>query len=72
MGEMLRVTESQNPSLVGIEGKVIDETRHTIEIETKKGIKTIIKDQVTVNINGKIIEGKKLEGRIEERIKNSQ
>jgi RNase P/RNase MRP subunit p29 len=71
VGEMLEVIESKNRALSGLSGQAIDETRNTIKIQTKKGTKTIIKDQVTIKVKNRIIEGKKLLGRIEGRIKNS-
>ncbi len=40
----VKIKESTNPSQVGIEGKVIDETFKTLKIETKKREKTIPKE----------------------------
>ena len=71
VGETLEVVKSENQPLVGLSGKVIDETKNTIRISSQKGIKTLIKDQVTIKLNNKTIDGKKLSGRIESRIKNS-
>jgi RNase P/RNase MRP subunit p29 len=70
IGETLEVVESKNRTLVGIRGQAIDETRNTITIRTKDGIKRVIKDQVTFKVGNKRIEGKKLSGRIEARIKS--
>ena len=69
VGETVQVTDSQNPALVGLSGQAIDETRNTIVIQTLKGKKTIIKEQVTIKIANNTINGKKLTGRIENRIK---
>ena len=54
--------------MVGIKGKVIDETRETIKIKTSKGEKIIIKNQSkfqftlptkkVIEINGKLLVGK--------------
>lgn len=54
-------------------GKIIDETKFTFKIKTQYGIKKIIKNQVKMLIkinNNKIeIDGNKLIGRAEERLK---
>jgi len=42
IGSNIEITESKNKTLVGLKGKVIDQTRNTITLETKKGIKKII------------------------------
>lgn len=67
------VVESTNPSNIGIEGAVADETKSTITIKTTKGMKKMIKNQNKFKFeeNGKtfLIDGKLLEKRPEERIK---
>jgi RNase P/RNase MRP subunit p29 len=69
VGEMLEVVHSRNQALTGLSGQIIDETKNTIEIQTEEGTKTIPKDQVTIKIKNKIIDGKRLIGRIEARLK---
>ena len=71
IGKKISVVESSNITLVGIEGIVIDETKNTIKIRDKKNIdKTLVKSQIkTLKADDKIVEGKKIEKRIEERIK---
>jgi ribonuclease P protein subunit POP4 len=69
IGKIAEITDAKNRSLVGIKGKIIDETKNTITIETEKKEKKIIKNQVTIKINEKVIEGKKITKRIEERLK---
>ncbi|MBI2499268.1 ribonuclease P protein subunit [Candidatus Woesearchaeota archaeon] len=73
IGSIIRVINSKNTDLENVEGKVIDETKNIVVIDTKKGIKKIIKNQVKMEINlkGKKVEidGKELVGRPEERIK---
>ena len=58
---------------LGIEGKVIDETKNMVIIETKKGIKKVIKmnNKFGLKIGNKIvnIDGKMLNMRPEDRIK---
>jgi len=50
IGSNIKVKESQNKYLVGLKGKVIDETKGILILETKKGVKKIIKSQIK---NGK-------------------
>ena len=71
IGKKISVVESSNKSLVGIEGIVIDETKNTIRIRDKKNIgKTLVKSQIkTLKADDRIVDGKKIEKRIEERIK---
>lgn len=67
---MLQVVRANNKSLEGMSGQVTDETRNTLMLTTEKGKKTLIKDQIMIRINNRTIDGKKLTGRIEERLKN--
>ena len=46
IGSYVEITNSKNKNLIGIKGKIIDETKNTIKIETKNKIITIIKNQV--------------------------
>jgi len=46
IGSNIEIKESKNKSLIGLKGKVIDETKNMFTIETQKGIKKIIKTQV--------------------------
>jgi len=66
IGSVATVVESKNKSLIGITGKIIDETKNTITINTGEKQKTIIKSQVSLEINKKIINGKKIQKRPEE------
>ncbi len=74
IGLRVEIIEAKNPSLVGLKGKIIDETKNTITIETKdKETKKIIKNQVTFKTKIKektfIIKGEVLQGRPEDRLK---
>ena len=69
IGEELKITNAKNKTLIGFCGTVNGETRNTITIKTQTGNKTIIKDQVEIDIKGKKIQGKNITGRVEERIK---
>jgi ribonuclease P protein subunit POP4 len=68
IGSHIEVVSSKNPTLIGIKGKVIDETKNTLTIKNKK-IKKILKSHVTLKINNTIIQGKSLIGRPEDRLK---
>ncbi len=70
IGKFVRAVNAKNPSLQGIEGKVVDETKNTITIRKKdKQEKRMIKKQVTLAVDGKVVEGAELTKRIEERMK---
>ena len=69
IGSSIQIEDAKNKTLTGTSGKIIDETRNTITIQTGKGTKKIIKEQATFKINNKTIEGKTLIGRTEARIK---
>ena len=74
IGLTCKVIDSRNKDLIGLQGKIINETRNTIKIEHKNKIKTILKSEVTLEfiIKNKSIQikGEKLLKRSEERIKD--
>ena len=68
IGSYIEVVESKNKGLVGLKGTVIDETKNMIVIEN--GItRKIIKSQVVIKIDGKIVEGESTVGHLKDRIK---
>ena len=69
IGKTIRVVESKNKSDVGIEGKIIDETKKTVVVKTEKGKKRLFKNNITLMINNQKIKGETLLKRPEERIK---
>lgn len=73
IGHDIKITKAKNKSLINIEGKIIDETRNTILLSTKKGDKKIIKDQIEFDLftENKVtkIDGKSIVSRPEDRIK---
>ena len=74
IGLNARVVKSSHFKLVGIEGKVISETRNTIVVHHKEKDKTIIKNVAVFHFSmpdGTIVEidGKAIVGRPENRIK---
>ncbi len=73
IGLIIEITESKNKSLIGLKGKIIDETKNILTLETKEGIKKIIKSQVkfkTKFMNKKIeVDGRLLINKPEDRLK---
>lgn len=69
IGKFIRVLKSSNPFDVGITGRVVDESRNMLVIETEDGEKKLIKKTVVIDMNGKIIYGKDIVGRPEDRLK---
>lgn len=53
IGKKITIIKSKNKTLQGKQGVVIDETKNTIIIKEKGQKKTIIKEQVTIEIEGK-------------------
>ncbi|HLD11068.1 MAG TPA: ribonuclease P protein subunit [Candidatus Nanoarchaeia archaeon] len=65
IGKKIEVINSNNKDLIGIKGIVLDERRDTIKIEEKM----VLKKQVVLLIDNTIVNGCRLVGRPEERIK---
>ena len=74
IGVKIEITDSKNKSLIGLEGKIVNETKNMFIIETKSTTKKIIKNQIKMKLKFKNktveIDGKKLVGAPENRIKN--
>lgn len=74
IGLTVEVIDSNHEGYVGLQGRIIDETRNTIKIDTGKGEKTIPKENViflfTLPEGEKVsIDGKVIIARPEDRIK---
>lgn len=73
IGLPVKVVESANKANVGLSGKVLDESRQILIIETKKGVKKLAKDTCVFSfkIGGQWIKvgGKILVARPEDRVK---
>ncbi|HII15292.1 MAG TPA: ribonuclease P protein subunit [Nanoarchaeota archaeon] len=73
IGLEIEVVTSPNSSLVGIKGKIIDETRNTLRIQGRGKVLTIMKNAIVfrASIGGRIVEidGSSIMGRPEDRIK---
>ena len=48
IGSNVEIIESKNKTLLGLKGKVTNQTKNTITMETKKGIKKIILSHVEI------------------------
>ena len=62
IGRDVRIVESSNRSLVGLEGRIVDETKNMFEIETNGGAKKVQKKicrflfvDEKISVDGKII-----------------
>lgn len=73
IGKNIKIIDSKNKPNIGLEGDIINETKNTLEIKTKKGKKTLIKQNITftIKINKKEykIKGEEIKISPEERIK---
>jgi ribonuclease P protein subunit POP4 len=68
------VARSSNLSLAGTRGRIIDETKNTIKLSTRKGVKVIPKEVAVFRFDlsdgcSVEVEGAKLVGRPENRMK---
>jgi len=73
IGLKVSIAESTNKDNIGINGIVVNETKHMLTIKTKKGLKKVAKKTSTFmfTINGKKVkvDGKRIEKKPENRIK---
>ncbi len=78
IGLMVEIADSTNPSLTGISGRVVDETRNTLVVETDDGEKRVPKacarftftlpDGRQARVEGLVLESQP-ENRINKRVK---
>jgi len=74
IGLEAEVVSAKNPSLLGHKGIVVDETKNLLVLNTKKGVKKILKEQATFRFtlpNGTrvVVEGSVIVGSPEDRLK---
>lgn len=69
IGQKIKIVESKNKTLKNITGKIINETKHTLTLKTRHKTKMILKNQIQFKINKKIIDGRTIIARPENRIK---
>ena len=69
VGSQIEIVDSKNKSLVGKKGEIIDETKNTLTIQTKRKKIKVLKAHITIMINNQKIQGKSLVSRPEDRLK---
>ncbi len=72
IGEAMEVVDSKNKSNLGLKGKIIDETKMTLRMKDSHGKEKILfKNNLTLRLVklDKVLRGKEISGRPEERIK---
>lgn len=71
IGEEIEVIHSKNRSMLGMKGRIIDETKTTLVLAGKGVRKVVLKGSVTIKLlrTGRVIEGKNILRRPEERMK---
>ncbi len=69
IGKEVVVKTATNASLIGIQGKIVNETLNTIVVETCNGCKTVVKDTSKFLINGIEVCGREIAKRPFERLK---
>lgn len=74
IGLQARVVYSSNRQIIGLDGKIVDETKHMFTLETRNGIKRIAKSsshwKFQLNGQNNELDGAKLVRRSFERIGN--
>tara|TARA_B100001113_G_C20708734_1_gene448417 strand:+ start:202 stop:456 length:255 start_codon:yes stop_codon:yes gene_type:complete len=68
LSRTIEVTESSDPTLVGISGMVLDETKRTIVVNNGSKEVTLAKDTIRFTIEEEEIDGSIVGQRPEERI----
>lgn len=76
IGLRVRIIMSSHPDLIGIEGTIVDETKNTVIVRTSRGDKRIPKHTSVFLIsfpdgNQVKIDGDKIVGRLEDRIRKA-
>ena len=66
IGLKVRVDKSKNKNLIGLTGEVVDETRNMLILGDGR---KLIKENITIEMNGTVLDGKGIIGRPENRIK---
>ncbi|MEM3064831.1 MAG: ribonuclease P protein subunit [Candidatus Nitrosotenuis sp.] len=73
VGLQAQIAKSTNKSLVGLEGKIIDETMHMLTLQTVRGLKMIPKQhnvwKFTLSGQDLLIDGNTIAKRPEDRLR---
>lgn len=77
IGFKVEVSDSTDPTLKGLKGRVIDETYNMLYVETEKGVRKIIKSTcqfIFTLPDGRrvVVDGSRIVGRPEDRIKRER
>jgi RNase P/RNase MRP subunit p29 len=69
IGKTIEVISSKNQKLKGKKGKVVWETKNTITILNNSDKNKLIKSQIIFTLNQRVIDGKKIQKKPEDRLK---
>lgn len=71
IGQEIEVVRARNKSNLGLQGRVVDETKYTLRILHQGKTKTLLKNNIAFKLkkNALVLEGKNLALRPEERLK---
>lgn len=76
IGKEAEIVRARNKQLLGLKGKIVDETKNAFKILVNKRnfreFKMIMKAGNTFMIGNKIIDGSKISRKIEDRIKSKE
>ncbi len=72
IGLHTEITQSTNPQIIGLNGRIVDETKSMFKINTKNGTKSIAKSKnswkFSIENNDRVIDGSKIAKRPFDRI----
>jgi RNase P/RNase MRP subunit p29 len=68
IGKKIKIIDSSDTTKIGLEGEVILETARMLLIKSSKGKKFVEKKKTLLVVQGQVISGDKLEGRLEGRM----
>ncbi len=68
IGLTVKIIESRDPTLEGVEGKIIDETKNMLILKSGGKIKKVAKDIAVFDMEGHVVDGRKIKYRPEDRI----
>jgi ribonuclease P protein subunit POP4 len=69
IGLNAKIVQAKNKANIGIEGSIINETKHSLTIKHHNKEKIVLKKNITIQIENMIVDGQQLVGSPEERIK---
>jgi len=69
IGREIEIIEASNKNLVGLEGKVIWETKNMLVLKLKSKTRHLIKSQIKFKLGNQVINGKEMLKKPEDRLK---